>query len=109
MCVFELELELELELEQHQHQQTLGLYQFLLTVQHAWSPSGGWFFTPKNYKANTLVITAGLVGVSLLAYAYGEKVGVQANTSIDDDTIAKWNSAAKKARESSAVSKVHGE
>jgi len=33
---------------------------------HIWTPSGGWFASPKNWKANTLVV---LGGIGLAAFS----------------------------------------
>lgn len=30
---------------------------------HVWSPSGGWYAQPANWKANTLVVGACIVGI----------------------------------------------
>jgi hypothetical protein len=56
-----------------------------------------------------MYIAIGALAVSFITYRLGERSKVVANTEYDDETIARWNSAARKARESSAITKVTGE
>lgn len=43
-----------------------------------------------------------------MTYFIGKRSTIIANKEYDDETIARWNAAAKKARESSAKSEVTG-
>ncbi|KAK7539443.1 uncharacterized protein J3D65DRAFT_618651 [Phyllosticta citribraziliensis] len=36
--------------------------------KHVWSPAGGWYGQPKNWKANTAVIGSVLVGISVALF-----------------------------------------
>ncbi|KAI1856836.1 hypothetical protein JX265_011477 [Neoarthrinium moseri] len=36
--------------------------------KHVWSPSGGWYAQPSNWKANTAVFSAVIVGITALAW-----------------------------------------
>ncbi|CAN6617874.1 hypothetical protein TRVA0_007S00958 [Trichomonascus vanleenenianus] len=72
------------------------------------SPSGGWFFIPKNWKFNTVVIGAGTLLVAAVTYELGERTTYKSNTEYDDETIARWNKAARQAREASAIASVTG-
>ncbi|CDO57879.1 conserved hypothetical protein [Geotrichum candidum] len=74
-----------------------------------WSPSGGWWYTPKNANTNLLYISLGMTLVSIAAWKFGERITVQSSHEVDDDTITRWNNAAKKSRESAAIAKVSGE
>jgi len=47
--------------------------------------------------------------VSIAAWKFGERITVQSSHEVDDDTITRWNNAAKKSRESAAIAKVSGE
>ncbi|PRT53930.1 hypothetical protein B9G98_01550 [Wickerhamiella sorbophila] len=69
----------------------------------AWSPSGGWFFTPKNWKPNTMVVLGGLAAVGLATYVVGNKLQYVANQQEPDSTIERWNLAARKGRQQSAT------
>jgi uncharacterized protein GlcG (DUF336 family) len=72
------------------------------------SPSGGWNHIPRNWKDNTAIVLLGIVGVSVFGYAVGEKATYVSNTRVDDETIGRWNLAAKKAREAAAIEKASG-
>lgn len=74
----------------------------------AWSPSGGWFFVPKNWKPNTYLALGGLAVAGALSVVVGSKLQYQSNTAETDETIAKWNAAAAKARQASAVKETQG-
>lgn len=74
----------------------------------AWSPSGGWYFIPKNWKPNTAVALGGLAVAAALSAFVGAKLQYQANTAETDETIAKWNAAAAKARQTAAVKEAGG-
>lgn len=74
----------------------------------AWSPSGGWFFIPKNWKSNTYFVLGGLAVAGVLSVVLGNKLQYQSNTAEPDETIARWNAAAAKARQESAVKKTQG-
>ncbi|KAK5130508.1 hypothetical protein LTR08_001988 [Meristemomyces frigidus] len=34
--------------------------------KHVWSPSGGWYAQPKNWKANTAIMSTVVVGICLM-------------------------------------------
>lgn len=72
------------------------------------SPAGGWNHIPRNWKANTAIVTLGIIGMVAFSYTVGEKVTFQSNTQVDDETISRWNLAAKKARESAAIKDASG-
>ena len=36
--------------------------------KHVWSPSGGWYAQPHNWKANTAVMSLVIIGISALAW-----------------------------------------
>ncbi|KAJ8126039.1 hypothetical protein O1611_g7599 [Lasiodiplodia mahajangana] len=36
--------------------------------KHVWSPSGGWYTQPSNWKANTAVFMGVIVGITALAW-----------------------------------------
>lgn len=74
----------------------------------AWSPSGGWYFTPKNAKPNTIIVLGGLAVVGVVTAVIGNKLTVQANPDNEDAVIARWNAAAAKARKDSAISEAAG-
>lgn len=74
----------------------------------AWSPAGGWNFIPKNWKPNTVFVLAGLAGVAAVSWAVGSRLQYQSNTEKDDEIVERWNSAARKARQQSAISQTHG-
>lgn len=74
----------------------------------AWSPSGGWFFTPKNWRPNTLIVLGGLAVAGACTVILGNKLQYQSNTAEPDETIARWNAAAAKARQESAVKGTQG-
>ncbi|OAL47551.1 hypothetical protein IQ07DRAFT_646480 [Pyrenochaeta sp. DS3sAY3a] len=38
--------------------------------KHVWSPAGGWYSQPKNWKANTLVLGLAMVGITGLAWRF---------------------------------------
>jgi hypothetical protein len=38
--------------------------------KHVWSPAGGWYTQPKNWKVNTAVMLTAVVGVTALAWKY---------------------------------------
>jgi hypothetical protein len=48
------------------------------------------------------------VATSAVIYAVSKKVTTRSDLAYDDATIARWNNAAKKARENSAVAEVAG-
>ncbi|PHH62245.1 hypothetical protein CDD81_7305 [Ophiocordyceps australis] len=39
--------------------------------KHVWSPSGGWYAQPKNWKSNTLIAGAVMFGICAIAFRYG--------------------------------------
>lgn len=45
---------------------TMGGGRWFYFPTHIWTPSGGWFASPKNWKANTLVV---LGGIGLAAFS----------------------------------------
>ncbi|VVT55389.1 uncharacterized protein SAPINGB_P004572 [Magnusiomyces paraingens] len=73
-----------------------------------WSPAGGWFFIPKNAKSNLAILSLATFAISYVGYKFSEATQVQSNTEVDDATIARWNAAAKKSREASAIAKAAG-
>ncbi|EKG14174.1 hypothetical protein MPH_08627 [Macrophomina phaseolina MS6] len=36
--------------------------------KHVWSPAGGWYSQPKNWKANTAVMGGVVIGITALAW-----------------------------------------
>ncbi|KAI9824404.1 MAG: hypothetical protein M1832_001939 [Thelocarpon impressellum] len=36
--------------------------------KHVWSPAGGWYSQPANWKANTAVMATVIVGITLFAW-----------------------------------------
>ena len=69
----------------------------------AWSPAGGWFFIPKNANRNFAVVATGLVAFTAATWFLGSKLQFLSNEQEPDSTIDRWNSAARKARQDSAV------
>jgi len=37
--------------------------------KHVWSPAGGWYSQPANWKANTAVMGAVIAGITLMAWS----------------------------------------
>ncbi|KFY71705.1 hypothetical protein V499_08107 [Pseudogymnoascus sp. VKM F-103] len=38
--------------------------------KHVWSPAGGWYTQPKNWKVNTAVMLAAIFGVTAMSWKY---------------------------------------
>lgn len=74
----------------------------------AWSPSGGWFFIPKNWKPNTFIVIGGMTVVGIASLIVGNKLQYVANTAETDTTIQRWNNAAREVRAISAMKEVRG-
>ncbi|KAK5188039.1 hypothetical protein LTR16_008867, partial [Cryomyces antarcticus] len=36
--------------------------------KHVWSPAGGWYSQPKNWKANTAVMASVVVGITAIVW-----------------------------------------
>lgn len=85
-----------------------GLDYVLIGVQQPWSPSGGWWHTPKNYRANLVYISLGMFALSVVGWRFNDTIKVTSNREVDDDTIERWNKAARKSREAAAVTKAAG-
>ncbi|KIY69056.1 hypothetical protein CYLTODRAFT_409919 [Cylindrobasidium torrendii FP15055 ss-10] len=41
--------------------------------KYVWSPAGGWWGQPKNWKVNTLVVSVGIGAISLALFDYSTK------------------------------------
>ena len=41
---------------------------------HVWTPTGGWYANPKNWKRNTMVVAGGIAFLSFLIYRKGESL-----------------------------------
>lgn len=50
-----------------------------------------------------------MFAISVVGWKFGETIKVKSNQEVDDETIARWNNAARKSRESAAISRVAGE
>ncbi|KAK8198553.1 hypothetical protein M8818_006420 [Zalaria obscura] len=37
--------------------------------KHIWSPAGGWYSQPKNWKANTAVMLGAMAGICFVAFS----------------------------------------
>lgn len=70
-----------------------GYYPF---PKYVWSPSGGWWFTPKNYKTNAVILGSALVGSSAIAYFVSKNSQHDPQLEHSDEVIKKWNNAVKK-------------
>lgn len=78
-------------------------------TQQPWSPSGGWWHTPRNYRANLAWIGLGMVLASVAGWRFSERITVRSNTEVDDETVARWNAAARESRRAAAVAKAAGD
>lgn len=50
-----------------------------------------------------------MLAISVVGWKFGEAIKVNTNREVDDETITRWNNAARKSREAVAISKVAGE
>ncbi|GMM32694.1 hypothetical protein DASC09_000190 [Saccharomycopsis crataegensis] len=64
--------------------------------KHVWTPTGGWWFTPKNAKTNAVVITTAFVATLLISYKAAKPMEFDPQLEHSEETIAKWNNAVKK-------------
>lgn len=50
-----------------------------------------------------------MTAIAFVGYKFGEAIKVKSNDEVSDETIARWNAAAKKSRESAAISQAAGD
>lgn len=50
-----------------------------------------------------------MTAITFAGYKFGEAIKVKSNAEVSDETIARWNAAAKKSREASAISQAAGD
>lgn len=59
---------------QHGRRRTLPLYVsqcviLILDPKHVWSPAGGWWSRPANWKSNTTICAVGIVGIIAIVWS----------------------------------------
>lgn len=50
-----------------------------------------------------------MAAITVAGYKFGEAIKVKSNAEVSDETIARWNAAAKKSRENEAIKKAAGD
>jgi len=55
---------------------TMGGGRWFYFPTHIWTPSGGWFASPKNWKANTLVALGGIGLAALSTFSFSASLEV---------------------------------
>ncbi|ODV93988.1 hypothetical protein PACTADRAFT_4881 [Pachysolen tannophilus NRRL Y-2460] len=65
-------------------------------VQPKWlvSPTGGWNFTPANWRMNTVFALVGFAACSGVLYALGEKYVYNPRLEYEEEDVLRWNEAA---------------
>ncbi|ODV73707.1 uncharacterized protein CYBJADRAFT_184750 [Cyberlindnera jadinii NRRL Y-1542] len=62
--------------------------------KHVWAPTGGWWFTPKNYKSNVLLIGSSAALFSLVVFQLCRGIEHNPKEEYPEQVIDRWNKAA---------------
>ncbi|KAL3955305.1 hypothetical protein ACCO45_010868 [Purpureocillium lilacinum] len=78
--------------------------------KHVWSPAGGWYAQPANWRANTLVAGAVLVGMVAVTWKFSaERGNVGAQTRVlgvaPEQILIEWDKEDRLKAESSKAAK----
>ncbi|CAH2449215.1 Subunit of mitochondrial NADH:ubiquinone oxidoreductase (complex I) [Komagataella phaffii CBS 7435] len=59
-------------------------------------PTGGWNFTPANWKQNTVLVLVGFTACCVGLYKLGEAGSYNPKLKYKEEELSRWNQSAKK-------------